>query len=352
MNCSECQEKLIFIIHNEMDILDTIPFHEHMATCETCREEYQNLLEVVNVVESEFYPLNNEGIGENRLEEIKISIPQNKQEIKFPYWIYTVAASLAITFILLVVISKNDHSANMVSLPEEKRPEEKTPSGDILGTEPASAEHSEFGGSLSASAGFEKKLSTEDGFGGLGMRSPPPNSKTNIKESSNSSLSDKKSGGAVNETSIEIFRNEVIGREAAGSIDSAKSKSQADTSIETSNSVPAVEIPPKQIPTIISTSENSLVEGSGINVEYLQELIKEALASKAIEKNSQDILKQLAMKKGWTFSVIPDSTLKSNEKATEKILVKKVKKNKMGIDFAYIFVHNGKIIRVELIKQE
>lgn len=46
MNCEEARLKINALIDNELDKEDTLPLFQHLSTCETCRNEYLEQLEL------------------------------------------------------------------------------------------------------------------------------------------------------------------------------------------------------------------------------------------------------------------------------------------------------------------
>jgi len=106
MNCSKCTEKLTALICEELSHDDELVIHEHLSTCESCREEYicqseayyslHDLLAPTQSISLDEAHLNIVHAEASRLDKLSSS---NKGSIKFPAWILTLAACLVVFFL-------------------------------------------------------------------------------------------------------------------------------------------------------------------------------------------------------------------------------------------------------------
>jgi hypothetical protein len=324
MNCEECSEKLTFLVFGEpttqeMDIL------EHIAECDTCREEYIELLEVEsklseNMSDATVADLT---LGSGRKKSVIAEAAKIDGEMKrdfqsstfkqFPVFITTLAACIVISFIWY-----------------NKKEEKRGSTQDVV-MEKAADTNSRRKSESATKEVLEEEVSDADAPVDDAAKLERLVKSAPLKKRSSSTRAFRAKEAAVaNELKKEGSKDALALEEKTLKpllqADKKMKLEEAKFKADVADEVPAEKKAAGAAPASISWNSGTLVE--------------KWLAANKDDKAVQTTAEYLQK---WGYDNIALTPVKIKEESALKIILQK--KNEKPIDYGFFFIHNGEIIR-------
>ena len=304
MKCNECLELLTSVIFEETPDSQELAIHEHLAACDSCREEYIELLETKLQLESSVQGLAEPvGLSQAQKENILSVADEDKsgkKPLTVPSWFFALAACIAVA--VIVGVNMKDNSPQMAKSKEVNTLIELESADEAEGEPVPEAE----------------------------MKSKAL--KLNYKSE------EKKQDGTLEKSEAFAAAKEEL---AVDKVKPAKAKKRME------RKAPAAA--PQMLSEAVADMEVSAK--AQLSVQMFREMLK-----KASLKDSS----QLTELKGLieTVGALKDSQIQlqflpeniGSKNGPQKILIRILDNGKKAIDYAHIFVHNQNIIQVERVK--
>lgn len=317
MKCEDCCENLTSLLYDELDQETSLSCHEHIAECDSCREQYMEIVEVGNSLQESLIGASVSGLGTERIESILSETQPEPKSIKFPSWIFAVAACLAVgVFIALNV--KDEVPVNTAKqMPVQQSKQESNQENAKMDSKPQAA--AEFS---------EKELVMED-------RAAPE------KKSERGMLKQQKLADA-------------IGGAPAPEEKKRMRKAEADKDLKNNNlqaNAPKAMKALEEADAVAEGFAASAKIADAYSPEQLKKMVVEYAKNDSVAKEVKSFADELIKLKNDTLKVSVLPSQKGSNSTEIKILLRILDNDKNAIDYANIYIHNQKVIRIERVNK-
>lgn len=337
MNCEECAEELTSLVFDEISDEKALTMHEHIADCDACRDSYIELVDTqfsLKSVLTENLPLS--GLGESQKKEILAQaapsghhIEDTKKPLVFPSWLMAVAACLLIG---VIVINNSQHSkeANVAKSEEKAKNEVSTDSKKALENAPEKKSSLKMKDEVEEMELAKGAASAEEKLETLAV-------KEEAQKEAPKLLSEK------SEKSLRKVKQDV------------KNEAEPLADIEgTADKTRGAETKKAKAPAIQSyiANDTNALAGQAELLEFaaFTKMLEEFSRNDNLKDETRGLVEKLMTLKNEQIQLSPAVVEKPQNSTEKKILVRILDNAKKAIDYAHIFVHNQKIIRVERVR--
>ena len=358
MNCEKCAEDLTSLVFDELSEESSIIMHEHIAECDSCRDSYLELIETQASLESvltENSSVAGLGVDQKRdiLEAVNtpvLSSTEKKAPMAFPSWLFAAAACL----IIGIIFVKNNRS-----LPE----------ADVAKTEEASEKAEQ-----KAEQKSKQKSKPEAKSDYLSEVKPKMNRKSEGVMADKEMLDLKKKPEALVLESEELsdLAKEPAEKDKKSSTKRAKLMDIKQDKKSLSEDLPSVNkaLVEENEKVDVAKAEEAKKDVAGgplqeakaqraalfsgniqsITFDSFAKMLVEYSKTEGLDKDVVKTLNDLQAFKKDQLQLSLSSQKGAKNTTEQKILVRILDNAKKAIDYAHIFVHNQKIIRVERVR--
>lgn len=317
MKCEDCCENLTSLIYDELDEATALSCHEHLAVCDSCREQYMELVEVSNTLEESLIGSAGTGLGKERIDSILNEARPEVKSIKFPSWIFAVAACLVVGAIIAVNVKDEAPIDTVKQMPMQQSKQESKQENAKMDAKPQAA--AEF---------LEKEIVMEDRA-------------ATEKKSERGALKQDKLADAV--TGAPAPEEKQRMRKAAADKDIKNSALQANAP----KAMKALE----EADAVAEGFAASAKIGDAYSPEQLKKMVLEYTKTENVSSEAKTFADELLKLKNDTLKVSVSPSAKGANSSEIKILLRILDNDKNAIDYANIYIHNQKVIRLERVNK-
>lgn len=338
MNCEKCAEDLTSLVFDELSDDSSLAMHEHLAECDACRDNYLELIETQSSLESVLTEKTPEsGLGADQKKKILEAVDapsviqvDKKPPMVFPSWLFAAAACL----IIGVIFFKNSRH-----LPE----------ADLAKTEESSEKNEQQSKSV-------VKYKSE--------------AKPKVKSNAEAFAADKEMAVPEKKAEALLLKDEALDDQADAPAEKAKKSLRRSAKLmdikedkkllsETTNASSKGEELEEEMKKDAAPALNALevkdaylLSGNVKSIAFtsFEKMLAEYSETKGLDKDILKTVKELQTFKKDQLQLTLSPQKGTKNTTEQKILVRILDNAKKAIDYAHVFVHNQKIIRVERVR--
>lgn len=317
MKCEDCCENLTSLLYDELDQETSLSCHEHIAECDSCREQYMEIVEVGNSLKESLLDSSVPGLGTERIDSILNEARPEPKSLKFPSWIFAVAACLAVGVIIAINVKDEAPINTAKQMPMQQSKQESNQENAKMDSKPQAA--AEFS---------EKELVMED-------RAAPE------KKSERGMLKQDKLADALGGAPAPEEKQRM--RKAVSDKDTKNNALQANAP----KAMKALE----EADAVADGFAASTKIGDVYSPEQLKKMVLEYTKTDNASSEVKSFADELIKLKNETLKVSVLPPEKGANSTEIKILLRILDNDKNAIDYANIYIHNQKVIRLERVNK-